>query len=66
MLIKLNGVIEEVPENATVRDIMTGKKLPEELAVVALNDEVVRRDTWQSVRLKADDRMEVIRVIGGG
>ena len=66
MLIRLNGAIEEVPENATVRDVMTGKKLPEEMAVVALNDEVIRRDNWPSVRLKADDRMEVIRIIGGG
>lgn len=66
MLISLNGAIEEVPDNSTVLDVMTGKKLPEEMAVIALNDEVVRRDAWPSVRLKADDRMEVIRIIGGG
>lgn len=66
MKIKLNGVIEEVTENATVRDVLAGKKLPAETAVVALNDEVIKRDAWQNVRLKPDDRMEVIRIIGGG
>ncbi|OGO23202.1 MAG: thiamine biosynthesis protein ThiS [Chloroflexi bacterium RBG_16_51_9] len=66
MLIRLNGAAEEVADNSTVRDVLTSKRLPEEMAVVAVNDEIVRRDAWQSLRLKADDRLEVIRIIGGG
>ena len=66
MLIKVNGAAEDVPDNSTVRDVLTSKRLPEEMAVVAVNDEIVRRDAWQSLRLKADDRLEVIRIIGGG
>ena len=66
MLIKVNGAAEDVPDNSTVRDVLTSKRLPEEMAVVAVNDEIVRRDAWQSLRLKADDRVEVIRIIGGG
>ena len=66
MLIRVNGAAEEVADNSTVRDVLTSKRLPEEMAVVAVNDEIVRRDAWQSLRLKADDRLEVIRIIGGG
>jgi len=66
VLIRLNGAAEEVADNSTVRDVLTSKRLPEEMAVVAVNDEIVRRDAWQSLRLKADDRLEVIRIIGGG
>ena len=66
MLILVNGAAEEVADNSTVRDVLTSKRLPEEMAVVAVNDEIVGRDAWQSLRLKADDRLEVIRIIGGG
>ena len=66
MQIKLNGATELVPDNSTVQDVLAAKKLPEATAIIVLNDNIVRREEWQNLRLNSDDQLEVIRIIGGG
>lgn len=66
MRVKINGAVDEIPDNSSIRDIIMAKKVPESMMVVALNGEVIRREQWESLKLKADDVLEMIRIIGGG
>ena len=66
MLVKINGAADEVPDKSSVRDVLVSRSIPLEVAIVALNGEVVKREDWQSTVLACDDDLEIIRIIGGG
>ena len=66
MQIKVNGETDGVPENATIRDILTARALQEDIVIVLLNDDMVKTEAWNTVRVHADDRIEIIKVVGGG
>lgn len=68
MKVLLNGVVQDVAAETTV-GLLVERKVPGEASVgvaVAVNDEVVPRAEWQSVRLQPEDRIEILRAIGGG
>jgi thiamine biosynthesis protein ThiS len=66
MQIKVNGETDRFPENSTIRDILSARELPEEIVIVFLNGEMVRSESWNNVLVSADDRLEIIKVVGGG
>ncbi|MGH2754631.1 MAG: sulfur carrier protein ThiS [Actinomycetota bacterium] len=68
MKIVVNGDPVDLPEGATVRNVVElfrdardGRGL-----AVALNAEVVHRGAWDATPLADDDRVEVLSAIGGG
>lgn len=69
MKVKLNGASTELPEGATVSDavdlVAAGASQAKGIAV-AVNGEVVARSRWDGVILGDDDRVEVLRAVGGG
>ncbi len=69
MEVRLNGAPRELPDDATVADAVSvvaeGASSARGIAV-AVNGEVVSRSRWNDVRLGADDRVEVLRAVGGG
>ena len=69
MNVHLNGRAHEVSSGTTLADavrlVATEPNARRGIAV-ALNGEVVTRSTWEEVRLQADDRIEVLRAVGGG
>jgi sulfur carrier protein len=62
----VNG--EEAPlEVATVAELLTARGVNGQQGVaVAINDAVVPRQQWPEARLQPGDRVEIIRVVGGG
>jgi sulfur carrier protein len=64
--LKVNGDTEKFPENSTVRDILTAMTLREEIVLVFLNGEMVKPETWDAVTVSPEDRLEIIKVVGGG
>jgi sulfur carrier protein len=64
--IVVNG--EPVPlERATLAELIAERvDTPSRGVAVALNDSVVRRAAWSQTRLKAGDRIEIIKVMVGG
>lgn len=66
MNIKLNGNSHQLGESTTVADLLCELKLPGAGVAVAINDEVVPRDTHATRTVHENDRVEIIRAIGGG
>ncbi len=66
MRVRINGEVEEIPDNSSVEDVLTSIKLLKGTVVIELNGEIVKRDKWESLRLNPDDNLELIRMIGGG
>jgi sulfur carrier protein len=67
MTVEVNGKETELAEDATVRDVVQSLVERAERGVaVALDGEVVPRSAWQTTRLRAGDRLEVLRAVQGG
>jgi sulfur carrier protein len=64
--ITVNG--EAAPlEVTTVAELLAARGVNGQRGVaVALNDAVVPRPQWPQARLQPGDRVEIIRVVGGG
>lgn len=68
MIVELNGARREVPDEATVANLvatLSGRGGGRGVAV-AVEGEVVPRGDWDSVRLRDGARVEVVAAIQGG
>ena len=67
MRLQLNGDIREAPDHlATVADLATWLDLPVFGSAIELNGEVIRRADHLATPLREGDRLEVVRLVGGG
>jgi len=66
ILIYVNGKKEEYPEGTKVMELLKEKKVRPEVLTVEVNDEIVKREKYDTLTLKDDDRVEIIFFMGGG
>lgn len=66
ILIYVNGKKEEYPDGIKISDLLKEKKVRPEVLTVELNDEIVKRDEYETLVLKEGDRLEIIFFMGGG
>ncbi len=66
MRLFINGQERQAPDLSTVAELAVWLRLPAFGAAVELNGEVIRRSDHQATALKDDDRLEVVRLVGGG
>jgi thiamine biosynthesis protein ThiS len=62
----LNGEWRETPALATLADLAAWLDLPAFGSAIELNGEVIRRADHPATPLKEGDRLEVVRLVGGG
>ncbi|MDX8388107.1 MAG: sulfur carrier protein ThiS [Ghiorsea sp.] len=65
MKIQLNGEETEVAAT-TVADLVSELKLESRMLAVECNLEVIAKSAYETTHLKADDRIEIVHMIGGG
>lgn len=66
MIIYVNGEIREIAENNRVADVIADMGLKGKKIAVELNKEILPYDQYDSQMLNAEDRLEIVRAIGGG
>lgn len=66
MRLWINGEEREAPELGTVADLAAWLGLPTFGSAVELNGRVVRRAEHPAAALREGDRLEVVRLVGGG
>lgn len=66
MKLHLNGEVRETPDLATLADLAAWLDLPAFGSAIELNGEVIRRIDHPATPLKEGDRLEVVRLVGGG
>lgn len=66
MMLVINGERREAPDLATVADLAAWLELPAFGSAVELNGVVVRKAEYAAIPLAEGDRLEVVRLVGGG
>ncbi|WP_043308032.1 sulfur carrier protein ThiS [Pseudomonas sp. ML96] len=66
MLIQLNGEPFELPDGATVTDLLVRLDAAGKRVAVELNLDIVPRSQHGSTILRDGDQLEVVHAIGGG
>ena len=66
MQITMNGEPMEVIDGCVIDQLVQQLELTNKRIAVELNCEIVPRSQFPEVKLKADDRIEIVQAIGGG
>lgn len=66
LAIQLNGELRQIQAQQTVADLVTELELANQTIAIAINRQIVPRSSWTERQLCADDKVEVVRAIGGG
>ena len=66
MKLHLNGELRETPPLATLAELAAWLNLPAYGSAIELNGTVIRRTDHPATPLKEGDRLEVVRLVGGG
>lgn len=64
--IELNGEARSVARGHSLHDLIESLQLTGQALAVAVNRQVVSRQLWPQRELQPDDRVEIVRAIGGG
>lgn len=65
MTLQVNGESRELPDNTTLRDLLTQLKLTPEKVAIELNRRLVRSEKYDTP-LKQGDEVEIVTFVGGG
>ena len=66
MKVWINGAEREVPPETSVRELLALLDFQGTRIAVAVNRSVVPRSTFDTHRLAAGDRVEILEAVGGG
>jgi len=67
--IRINGKISDVAVGVTIEEMLRALDIDPESArgvAVAVNETVVRRQSWLDVRLSVGDEVEIVTALQGG
>ena len=66
MIIRINGKDETIDAGMTIGAFLTKSKVEPGEVVVELNGAIISKDEYASAILNENDRLEVLRFVGGG
>ncbi len=66
MKIVLNGKEEFLEEPRNIEEFIAVRKWDSATVVVELNSEIIGQEHWTNIVLRDDDRLEILRFVGGG
>ena len=64
--IKINGKIKTVIENSKLSDLLKQLKIPLNKVAIELNEEIIDKKKINKLKLKKNDKIEIVHFIGGG
>ena len=64
--IKLNGKTKFVNENFKIQDLINNLKIPIKKVAIEVNQEILDKKKLDKIKLKKDDKIEIVHFIGGG
>jgi sulfur carrier protein len=66
MKISLNGKDTMIQKDSAIANILLTRNLSPETVIVELNEKILTGDEINKAVLKENDRLEVLRFVGGG
>tara|TARA_B100000424_G_scaffold218318_1_gene176623 strand:+ start:281 stop:499 length:219 start_codon:yes stop_codon:yes gene_type:complete len=64
--IKLNGKNKKIKENYKISKLLTDLNIPLNKVAIELNQEILDKKKLGKIKLKNNDRIEIVHFIGGG
>jgi thiamine biosynthesis protein ThiS len=66
MQIIINGTPRQVSEHLSLAKLLQDLKLNPETTIVELNRSIIQRKDYPDTNLNEGDKLELVRVVGGG
>ena len=64
--IKVNGKFKTVLNNSKLSDLLKNLKIPIKKVAIELNQEIIDKKISNNIKLKKNDKIEIVHFIGGG
>ena len=64
--IKVNGKFKTVLNNSKLSDLLKNLNIPIKKVAIELNQEIIDKKRSSNIKLKKDDKIEIVHFIGGG
>jgi sulfur carrier protein len=64
--IEVNGEARRVAPSTTLQQLVEALAVPDQALALAVNRSVVPRQKWPQHQLLAQDKIDIVRAIGGG
>ena len=64
--IKINGKFSSINENLSLSTFLKELKIPLKKVAIELNQEIIDKNNLKTIKLKKNDKIEIVHFIGGG
>ena len=64
--IKINGKISTINDNLSLSNFLKQLKIPLKKVAIELNQEIIDKNKLNKIKLKKNDKIEIVHFIGGG
>ena len=64
--IKINGKFSNISENLSLSIFLKQRKIPLKKVAIELNQEIIDKNKTTKIKLKKNDKIEIVHFIGGG
>lgn len=66
MKVVINGIAQDFDAAVSLLEAMKILNIQEKVVALALNSNIVKKEQWNSVVLKENDKLEVLQFVSGG
>ena len=64
--IKINGKFSMINDNLSLSQLLKRLKIPLKKVAIELNEEIIDKNKLSKIKLKNNDKIEIVHFIGGG
>jgi sulfur carrier protein len=64
--LQVNGKSQSCPSETPLPSLLSQLGMNPQLVAVEYNGQILHRQFWDETRVQADDRLEVVTIVGGG
>ena len=64
--IKINGKIKSISQDSKLSIMLKNLKIPLNKVAIELNEEIIDKKKINKIKLKKNDKIEIVHFIGGG
>ena len=64
--IKVNGKLKVIKEGYNLLNLINNLKIPIKKVAIELNRQIVDKKSLNTIKLKTNDKIEIVHFIGGG
>ena len=64
--IRVNGKVKSVPAKYSISDLVKNLNIPIKKVAIEYNQEIIDKNNLKIIKLKKNDKIEIVHFIGGG